>query len=78
MTQLTLAKRRTISLIAVAVLLTLFPLLMAFKVPANPGDDFAFDSTATLSEGTRHTIRETNRQIASTGAQVVVDRKSVV
>lgn len=72
MTQLTLAKRRTISLIAIAVLLTLFPLLMAFKVPANPGDDFAFDSTATLSEGTRHTIRETNRQIASTGAQVVV------
>lgn len=72
MTQLTLAKRRTISLIAIAVLLTLFPLLMAFKVPDNPGDDFAFDSTATLSEGTRHTIRETNRQIASTGAQVVV------
>jgi uncharacterized protein len=45
---------------------------MAFQVPRNPGDDFAFDSTATLSEGTRHTIRETNRQIASTGAQVVV------
>ena len=50
----------------------LLPLCMAFQVPRNPGDDFAFDSTATLSEGTRHTIRETNRQIASTGAQVVV------
>ena len=59
-------------MIAIAVLLTLLPLSMAFKVPDNPGDDFAFDSTATLSEGTRHTIRETNRQIASTGAQVVV------
>ena len=45
---------------------------MAFQVPRNPGDDLAIDSNATLSEGTRHTIRETNRQIASTGAQVVV------
>ncbi len=72
MTQLTLAKRRTTSLIAIAVLLVLLSLSMAFKVPDNPGDDFAFDLTGTLSEETRRTIRETNRQIASTGAQVVV------
>ncbi len=72
MIRLNLAKRRTISLVAIAVLLVLLPLVAAFKVPDNPGDDFAFDSTATLSEATRHTIRETNRQIASTGAQVVV------
>jgi uncharacterized protein len=69
---LALTMRRKSLLLLTAVLLVLLPLCMAFQVPRNPGDDFAFDSTATLSEGTRHTIRETNRQIASTGAQVVV------
>ncbi len=59
-------------MIAIAVLLVLLSLSMAFKVPDNPGDDFALDLTGTLSEETRRTIRETNRQIASTGAQVVV------
>ncbi|NMB28961.1 MAG: TPM domain-containing protein [Clostridiaceae bacterium] len=72
MTRLALTMRRKSLLLLTAVLLVLLPLCMAFQVPRNPGDDFAFDSTATLSEGTRHTIRETNRQIASTGAQVVV------
>ncbi len=60
------------ALIAIAALLLTVPLLMAFDVPRNPGDDFAFDTTATLSESTRRTIRETNRQIAPSGAQVVV------
>ncbi len=55
-----------------AVLIALLPLCMAFRAPGNPGDDFAFDSTATLSEHTRRTIRATNQQIASTGAQVAV------
>ena len=72
MTRLALTMRRKSLLLLTAVLLVLLPLCMAFQVPRNPGDDFTFDSTATLSEGTRHTIRETNRQIASTGAQVVV------
>lgn len=72
MARLTVMKRHITSVIVIAVLLLLLPLVMAFKVPDNPGDDFAFDSTGTLSEETRRTIRETNRQIASTGAQVVV------
>ena len=71
MIRLNLAKRRTISLVAITVLLVLLPLVAAFKVPDNPGDDFAFDSTRRC-QATRHTIRETNRQIASTGAQVMV------
>lgn len=48
------------------------PLLLAFSVPSNPGDDFAFDSTGTLSAATRKTIRQVNSQLASTGAQIVV------
>lgn len=47
-------------------------LLSAFSVPANPGEDFAYDATGTLSESTRRTIREVNGQIRSTGAQVVL------
>lgn len=64
--------RRKNSLLAIAALLVLLPLSMGFKVPKNPGDDFAFDATATLSDATRQTIRATNQQIASTGAQVAV------
>jgi len=64
--------RRKNSLLAIAALLVLLPLSMGFTVPKNPGDDFAFDATATLSDETRQTIRATNQQIASTGAQVAV------
>ncbi len=49
-----------------------FPLLTAFQVPSNPGADFAFDTTGTLSSETRQTIREVNVQMAGTGAQIVV------
>ncbi|NLA95277.1 MAG: hypothetical protein GX838_00315, partial [Clostridiaceae bacterium] len=49
-----------------------FPFLTAFQVPSNPGADFAFDATGTLSSETRQTIREVNVQMAGTGAQVVI------
>ncbi|HZK28635.1 MAG TPA: TPM domain-containing protein, partial [Clostridia bacterium] len=58
--------------VAIALLLLVLPLLMGFQVPPNPSDDFAFDTTGTLSTSTRQTIRQVNGQIAGTGAQVVV------
>lgn len=66
-------KRKAWRPLTLALLLLLaFPLLTAFQVPSNPGDDFAFDATGTLSPATRQTIRQVNTQIAGTGAQVVV------
>jgi uncharacterized protein len=59
--------------VAVALMFLLaLPFLTAFRVPPNPGADFAFDSTGTLSVQTRQTIRQVNAQIAGTGAQIVV------
>ena len=54
------------------LLLLVLPLLVGFTVPPNPTEDFAFDTTGTLSETTRQTIRQVNDQIAGTGAQLVV------
>ncbi len=47
-------------------------LIVGFDVPKNPEEDFAWDETGTLSDATRETIRQVNRQLESTGAQVVV------
>lgn len=54
------------------LLVLAFPLLTAFQVPSNPGADYAFDTTGTLSAQTRQTIREVNAQVAGTGAEIVV------
>ncbi len=72
MTKTNCKAKKFYALMALVVLILVAPLLMAFQVPSNPGDNFAFDSTATLAAETRQTIREANRQIASTGAQVAV------
>ena len=65
-------KKKSRQLAGLLLLLALLPLLLGFQVPANPGEDFAFDSTGTLSAANRQTIRQVNEQIAGTGAQVVV------
>ncbi len=65
-------KKKSRQLAGLLLLLALLPFLLGFQVPANPGEDFAFDSTGTLSAASRQTIRQVNEQIAGTGAQVVV------
>ncbi|NLB50513.1 MAG: hypothetical protein GX809_02860 [Clostridiaceae bacterium] len=67
-----LGKTRRAPLALVLLVLFAFPFLAGFRVPANPGHDFAFDTTGTLSAGTRETIRQVNAQIAGTGAQIAV------
>ncbi len=57
---------------ALLLLLFILPVLLGFTVPSNPGDDFAFDTTGSLSEETLQTIRQVNGQISGTGAQIVV------
>lgn len=57
---------------ALLLLFALLPFLLAFRVPDNPTQDFAFDLTSSLSSATRQTIRQVNDQIAGTGAQIVV------
>jgi uncharacterized protein len=60
----------------IVILLTLIAMLTAsaavFALPENPTADPAFDQTGTMSNETKDTIREINRQLKPSGTEIVV------